>query len=343
LDFLRGLLAVGVMLYHVLAYEHVARLYVVGRYAVYAFFVLSGFSLSYAYHDRLGSPGDVRSYLFRRYARIAPLYYAALALTVATVPGAENPDFNALMWNLTLLFGFADPARTSLVGGGWSIGIECAFYATFPVIMAIVSARRWFAISAVAASCAVSLGWANHKLAGASALGTAWVALIQPIGFMGYFFAGCWGARLHAAVGTRPMRRWAVAGLLFTAVCWTAVPIHGDVDLLVGWKGTLLMASTITLVLCTAFVPVNSTPVQGLARFLGDVSYGVYLLHPVAYCWLATHVPGHPLARIAQTTALSLGGAFLLFHAFEAPSRRLGYRLLLAGTSDARSVSSRPR
>ena len=66
LDALRGLLAIGIMAYHVLGWTHVASITTLGTYGVYAFFVLSGFALEWAYGRTSPRPGrdpSVRSQL----------------------------------------------------------------------------------------------------------------------------------------------------------------------------------------------------------------------------------------------------------------------------------------
>ena len=136
LDALRGLLAIGIMAYHVFGWTRVASITTLGTYGVYAFFVLSGFALEWAYGTRLHDPGGLRTYVAARIGRIFPLYTLAALTTAAMTLYARRPvDRSDLLLNVTLTFGLVNPGATSTVVGGWSIGIEVVFYALFPLIV----------------------------------------------------------------------------------------------------------------------------------------------------------------------------------------------------------------
>jgi len=87
LDWLRGLMAVSIMFYHLAANFYVqpnADSFIgrLGIYAVSVFFILSGLSLAHVYH---ASVNDIKSYLFfmiKRIFRIWPLLWIALVLVM---------------------------------------------------------------------------------------------------------------------------------------------------------------------------------------------------------------------------------------------------------------------
>ena len=93
-------MAFAVMGYHLTSYEGIGTASRIDFYAVYAFFVISGFSLYIAYRDRLATLVDVKSYLIRRFFRIPPLFYTAIVLELLI--GEWQPDLAAkLLVNLT--------------------------------------------------------------------------------------------------------------------------------------------------------------------------------------------------------------------------------------------------
>ena len=49
-----------------------------GMYGVLLFFILSAFTLIMSHYNRIGEPHSTRSFIIRRFFRIAPMYYLAI-------------------------------------------------------------------------------------------------------------------------------------------------------------------------------------------------------------------------------------------------------------------------
>src|SRR5437868_7356804 len=105
IDILRGILACAVMFYHYVTWCKVpcpealgGALETIGVYSVEAFFVVSGFSLYYAYRDRR----DLLSYARNRVLRLWPVYALAVAGCVWLT---ANLSPALIAENVTLLFG----------------------------------------------------------------------------------------------------------------------------------------------------------------------------------------------------------------------------------------------
>jgi len=122
-----------------------------GQMGVQLFFLVSGFTLSYAMDKGTNHFHGLKNYFFRRYFRIAPLYYFGIffyfILAVASFSTYKGelaiPDkytTNIFLSNLSFTHGFYPPGSNSLIPGGWSIGTEMAFYLIFPFIF---SASLW--------------------------------------------------------------------------------------------------------------------------------------------------------------------------------------------------------
>src|SRR3546814_7824333 len=131
-DRLRGLLAVGVMVYHYLAWSKVAHLYNLSTYGVYAFFVLSGASMYVAYSNKMDRLADIVPYAINRIFRILPLLLIVgiaiplafwLAFALKRGGGDITLSLSTLLGVLPT-FDFTHPGTVSIATGAWSLGIE---------------------------------------------------------------------------------------------------------------------------------------------------------------------------------------------------------------------------
>lgn len=115
-----------------------------GQMGVQLFFVLSSYILCYAM-DHLGNGFKRGEFYWRRFFRIAPLYYvgilgymclSALENYLHTQKFVTDPEYNLLnvASNITFIHGFVPQANNNIVPGGWSIGTEMAFYVLFPFL-----------------------------------------------------------------------------------------------------------------------------------------------------------------------------------------------------------------
>ncbi|MEP9318842.1 acyltransferase [Pseudomonas sp. LABIM340] len=142
-DVLRGFAALGVVFFHVLYLSGLPQTaitnFLFGRldFLVRLFFSISAFSICYAYYNRIDSKVQLRSFYINRFFRIAPLFYFALALSIAIsyILGRGLPSLYDFVLSLSFLFPFVPGKHGSLVGGGWSLGLEWLFYVFFPILI----------------------------------------------------------------------------------------------------------------------------------------------------------------------------------------------------------------
>lgn len=301
-DFLRGICALMVAVYHYLNWTQTAHLHAWGLFGVYIFFVLSGASMVVAYDERFAAGFPASRFLWYRFVRLAPLFGLAVALNLYS-----RPDPILALLNATLLFGVGNPGTSSLVIGGWSIGIEFAYYLMFPVLLSVARTRAALAVGVLLA--VLQVAFVHHVLAGQT-LSTAWAAYTQPLAFIAYFYAGC-------LIGLKLLRREAashpvVFALLFGAVLAGSGPT-GEATL-TGLRGIALFALVIALVHFSGGLRIP----QRIAKPLGDASYGIYLLHPFAF--YVARKTGAPVAVLVPLAlALSFAGALASFRFYEKP------------------------
>jgi peptidoglycan/LPS O-acetylase OafA/YrhL len=340
IDLLRGLLAISIMLYHILYSERIFIVERVAYYAVYGFFVISGFSLYYVYKDRFQSVFDFFNYLIRRYFRIWPLYALVCTLQLLLfTPGGSGDLSHRIAVNYSLLFGFTDAGATSMVRGGWSIGIEFVFYFLFPFVVLFARASISKLLVLTVLSGVTSIWFINHIIDSTSSMRTLWVPYTQPQSFIVYFIAGCLFAEIYLRISVKFKGHWSsYAGIVLSLIPFFLIGIDNTLELLVGWKGGLLMASTLGLVLSTAFVREDGKLFRMLADLLGKMSYSIYLLHPLVYAGLRKmHFPaGFPI--MLATIVLSFAAAIIVYKLVENPIRNFGKALTNSAKPLATSV-----
>jgi peptidoglycan/LPS O-acetylase OafA/YrhL len=362
-DILRGLCAVAVALYHLMYWQGLPALHTFGTYGVYMFFVLSGASLAYTYAGRLNSAREAAGFLATRWLRLAPLYIAVCVAFLAFLyfrNGAWTDSIGErLLMNATFAFGLRDPAIWALAIGGWSLGIEFAYYLAFAFVLMLLPRRSWSVLAAIAL--VVLQWWWIYRTAGsAEGYEANAVAYHQLPAFAAYFFGGCLIGYWRRQRALHVPMQWAVAGWTAMAALMLALNTAEAGHQLLGMRGAVLFAACFALVFASghATVPPRCMPI---AKWLGDITYGCYLLHPMfffGFLWFVwPHVSASPIETIPLWTKLGLLSGVLGLSCiaasaserwFEAPLRRWGKRMLvrrsnppgLAAYSDAASISS---
>lgn len=311
-DILRGLCALSVMVYHLLYWQDLATVSTLGTYGVYLFFILSGASLAYVYDtSAIGSLRGFGAFLATRWLRLAPLYLAVCALFLVML-AARNGQWvpggaSLLLLNASFLFGLFTPAVSALAIGGWSLGIEFMFYLAMPLIVRVLPLPTW-RLPLLVLLVVIQVTWVDITV-GVWGLAAASQAYHQVPAFVAYFFVGCLIGHLRRrralALDLRTgLALWTLMALLLVL---SAPAVSGQE--LVGWRGVLLPLACAMVVWASGQVLVP--PATGwLARWLGDITYGTYLLHPMLFFGFAWFVL--PLWTPASVEALPVGVRLLI-------------------------------
>jgi len=100
-----------------------------GHAGVDLFFVISGFIICYVHFNDIGKPERIGKYLARRFQRVFPLYWLALALTIAlSILGTHSFPTVLRLITSALLFPFSGEP---LLGIAWTLQFEVTFYFVF--------------------------------------------------------------------------------------------------------------------------------------------------------------------------------------------------------------------
>lgn len=286
LDYLRGLAAFGIMIYHYLSWSlgkftsdtFMGRL---GIYGVSIFYVLSGLTLYYVYFDKMKvSKEDIAAFFKKRIFRIFPLLW--LVTIAAIILSRKLPDFFDLFLNLSGLFGFIK-WDTYFSAGVWSIGNELVFYVFFPFFILFTKRSKPLMITLALVLLGLYLYFAFVKLNPNLTLSEQWKNYVNPLnqvflflsGFLiGYFFQK---AKIKNSL--------ILTLLILSALIFTFYPATGDtINLVTGYNR--LIFTLCCIVICFCFYKLTLKFPEFIHRpltLLGEASYSVYLIHPIIY------------------------------------------------------------
>lgn len=341
LDILRGLAALGIAAYHYLFMAHGIAVASLGTFGVYLFFMLSGLTMMMVYGPTFSSEislADALRFYRNRIARILPLLCAVAAfhLVVAVLSQSSIRLIGGQIITSFLtgsgLFALHLPGYLSTVMGGWSLGIEIGFYAIFPVACLLAShahLRTLIFVVSILVLAQQGVLLLLQRLATDDPT-RFWHYYTTPLMFAPFFALGVLVYR--AGRRERMLLLFVGLGLAGVIAAYSSLtessPLHSNLHYLV-----LTVLSTIALYsfYCMA-VPQR---LDRIASFLGNISYALYLTHPLVFTViqrLSITLGLGPLWAAALYFVAAFAIAHLTFVLFEQPMR-----LVLRGSS--RSVS----
>lgn len=152
LDFMRGIAALGIVLYHLtneaftrLNYRLLGGFFLTGYSGVYVFFVLSGFILYYLYGSKLGKRSEIKIFLLKRIVRLYPLYLiSTLAIGIGLFLFRTHA---ATTFSFTLPFVFNTvtllPHDFRIIPPSWALTYEIYFYLLFSLLFFVKSGKKF--------------------------------------------------------------------------------------------------------------------------------------------------------------------------------------------------------
>jgi peptidoglycan/LPS O-acetylase OafA/YrhL len=319
-----------------------------GQDSVTLFFVLSGFLITYLLLKEDGDTGTIhiRHFYVRRALRIMPLYYLTLAVGCLLLPiffphdpilrSFVSPNFTPnLLFCLILLpnIPFALDGLSLPLAHLWTIGVEQQFYLAWP---ALVKRLRGHMLALLLGVIVVKV-CLNVIVDGLQTAATPDVfQIVLPIArILGYLrfesmAIGAIGAylvfnnreKVLSWLYSLPVRLLLIFGIVVIAVdVRDSVPVEWNLFVSVTYMILILNVS------CNPkpFLRVENK----VAHFLGEISYGVYMLHPaIIYALLLfarnTGFSDSPpmvfnTVLYALIVGLTLGGAATSYLYFEKP------------------------
>lgn len=254
-----------------------------GIYGVQGFFVISGFCFFHLYGETIFDGPALRIFFLKRWMRLAPLFFVVVGLNLLFHQKAgPDPSLRMIAENLTLTFGFFHPNH-ALAVGGWSIGVEAVFYAALPSLILFTRAHKGFLYLFAAILIWASTLWTFHLVLEAEPW-NRFHAYVQVSNHAFLFLLG--GILAHLRSRTAFRLKPLPFGILLMLLAAITFGIHrgfyDHFDIMAGPARYQFSALCVAVVGCFAFIDVKESKGIHPLVVLGDLSYGTYLLHPLA-------------------------------------------------------------
>ncbi len=348
IDGLRGVAILMVLLYHVQAWipglENFPAWYKfpvsLGFSGVDLFFVLSGFSLYYAWlrQESLTNQVSKKNYYWRRFWRIYPPYIIAFFLP--WIPVLISTPIEALkeaFWHLLLIHNYSEKYFYGANGPLWSIAVEAQFYILFPLIIFFI--RRWGLLPVVI--CGIVLGliyrtgvylyFSDHtyRQVPKPYLQGFWLARI-PNFLLGMVLASGWTKvpqqdNANAVRGTGIM----LFGLMMLGVTWIWIYFFRQSSMVIRELGFAIGYSLIVFGALKGGVQAFTN--ANWLTFTGKISYSLYLTHAPVILLLGSQIRTYSdnislaqgVVAMLVSLLISYGVAWLFYSYVETPFFKL--------------------
>jgi len=315
IDGLRGFLAFFVFMHHAYCWDAFrtsgewrmpdSRFYVhCGETSVALFFMITGFLFCQKLNAERSRELDWCRFFVARILRLVPMYWFVVVLMLVVIPFAsggvqkEPPSWIAgeiMRWLTMTIFGTPninalDRTYLIIAGVAWSLVYEAAFYVSLPIVSMAFFSRppnRWVAFSVFCLAIFVGFSkcnvvrdwWNNYTLLIPFVSGAITSYLVRYNAFRR--FSECRTA-MAIAVGSGAI---AIAGFPSP---YAPIPL-------------LLLTTAFALVACGNNLCGLLT--WSVARFMGEMSYSIYLLHGILLYVTFKGVIGSEAARELSTAA----------------------------------------
>jgi peptidoglycan/LPS O-acetylase OafA/YrhL len=327
LDAVRGLAAIVVMIYHLRP-----QAFALTGIRVDPFLILSGYLLTSIVLEKATLPGFLPTFHIRRSLRILPTYYLTLLfITVVNpvlpkpFPMAALPYYLTFTQNLPRYWGATPPPFNWYFLHTWSLALEQQWYLLWPLVVVFVGRSRVIPVALVLTGISVvarAMGvhwWLLLARADGLALGSALAVMMSDLVRE--------PARLpqqrRVLATTVAVSLGLIVSSLWLSKSWNFEDEMTPVLSLTILGVNLFFFGVIGVVASATGHPALRILRDGRLAYLGRISYGLYLYHPLVY--IAIYVAaqrlrlGEPLWLEPIKLAAVIAAASFSWHWIEQP------------------------
>lgn len=297
-----------------------------GRMGVVAFFCVSGFVIPFSFRGSRPAANFVIGRLFRLY----PAYWAACAMALVILPSSsEVHELTVIAANATMLTKFL--GQPYIIGIAWTLTLELIFYGIcFFAFKLKILLSPVFNLAAIFLLVSLAMVMAmNRWLDPASNLPAGTITFLATMHFG--TFVRLWyveNDRLSRRVGPYVTAMFIISCL---AVNYIGYSKNNDSSI-----QYLAISGGFLVGLAVFFACLNFQSFRGgVWKFLGSISYSVYLIHAVIiiHAGLVWNLFSNPWIALTVLSAAYFTSvvlvAYLMYRFIEVPGQKIGRRLKL--------------
>lgn len=270
IDGLKAYAIIGIALMHVLANgEYRMGGFVFERFIpsftnlVFLFMMVSGFGMCCGYYQKIiDQKISVEDFYKKRYIKIWPYFALLCALDFMMSPSKESVF--EVFANLTLCQGLLPDAHISVIGVSWTLAVIFVFYMLFPFFCFLIgNKKRAWGVAAAA----LVFNWLCGSYFNAGRTNIVYDAV--------YFIAGGLIFLYRKELAEFASKHKIIAGaiLLIATVAYFAL----------GGSTLTLLFFCVAALIYTLGCRTGGVLVNPVAKFLGGISFEIYLCHMVIY------------------------------------------------------------
>lgn len=296
---------------------------------VTTFFVISGFLITYLLMNEIGKTNDVSipKFYMRRILRIWPLYYVYIILAIVAVVCLNSP-MDESVWYYTFFSGnisFALGIGLIPLFHYWSLGVEEQYYLWYPWV---AKYGKKHLLTIVIVLCVL---WFSMKMGSYVAFGKGLVYRLLSITRFDCMMIGAIGAILYYKKAAWFIRM--CANRVVVILTWVLFFTSGLYAQYIPAPIRAEYISVVSLLVIMAGLVSKPLLENRVMNYLGKISYGIYVIHPLLIfvgSWIVkstgllsnTHGGGHWVV-FASVSALTILLAALSYKYLEMPFLRL--------------------
>lgn len=313
IDGLKAYAIIGIALMHVLANGE----YGIGGFVferlipsftnlVFLFMMVSGFGMCCGYYQKIVDQKiSVEDFYKKRYIKIWPYFALLCALDFVISPSKES--LFEVFANLTLCQGLLPNMRIEVIGVSWTLAVIFVFYMLFPFFCFLIgNKKRAWGVAVVALVfnllCGIYFFDGNHIV---DAFSVGFTPRLNIVYDAIYFIAGGLIFLYRKELAEFASKHKVIAGaiLLISTVAYFAL----------GGNTLTMLFFCVAALIYTLGCKRGGVLVNPVAKFLGGISFEIYLCHMVIYRVLEklrlVHLFGNGLLAYIFTASAVICGA----------------------------------